>query len=137
MWTKGNDHAPWVNVLIILIYAQTYSFEREKYIQVWPFSCLLFPKNISLKFYYYSISLSWALAFFYESISFAFPFENLLDCWTMLVDNVGLQICLFEISNSMVTVTFFPWCKLKWYWDEFNNQSHILHGLGTTSWSMV
>ena len=31
----------------------------------------------------------------------------------------------------------FPWCKLKWSWDEFNIQSHILHGFGTTSWSMV
>ena len=33
--------------------------------------------------------------------------------WTMLVDYVGLQICLLGTSNSMVTLTFFPWCKSK------------------------
>ena len=27
--------------------------------------------------------------------------------WTMLVDNVGLTICLLGTSNSMVTLTFF------------------------------
>ena len=34
--------------------------------------------------------------------------------WTMLVDNVRLEICLLGTSNSMVTVTFFPWCNPKW-----------------------
>ena len=58
--------------------------------------------------------------------------------WTMLVDNVDLKICLLGTSTSMVTLAFFfPWCKLKWSQDEFNSQSHILQGLGTTSWSMV
>ena len=33
--------------------------------------------------------------------------------WTMLVDNVGLKICLSGTSNFMITVTFFPWCQLK------------------------
>ena len=28
--------------------------------------------------------------------------------WTMLVDNVGLKICLLGTSNSMVTLAFFP-----------------------------
>jgi hypothetical protein len=42
--------------------------------------------------------------------------------WTMLVDNVGLKVRLLETSNSMVTLTFFPWCKPKWSRDEFNNQ---------------
>ena len=31
----------------------------------------------------------------------------------------------------------FPWCKMKWSWDEFNNQSHILQHLETTLWSIV
>jgi hypothetical protein len=31
-------------------------------------------------------------------------------CWTMSMDNVGLTIYLLETSNSMVTLTFFPWC---------------------------
>ena len=30
----------------------------------------------------------------------------------MLVDNVGRKICLLGDSNSMVTLTVFPWCKL-------------------------
>jgi hypothetical protein len=57
--------------------------------------------------------------------------------WTMLVDNVDLQTCLLGTLNFMVTLTFLPWCKPKWSRNVFNNQSHILQGLGTTSWSMV
>ena len=54
-----------------------------------------------------------------------------LSRWTMSMNNVGL----LETSNSMVTLTCFPWCQPKWFWDEINNQSQILQGLGTTSWS--
>ena len=46
--------------------------------------------------------------------------------WTMSMDNIGFKIRLLGSSNSMVTLTFFPWHKLKWSQDEFNNQSHIL-----------
>ena len=42
-----------------------------------------------------------------------FCLSHLKTCWTMLVDNVGLRICLLGTSNSMVTVTFLPWCKPK------------------------
>jgi len=49
--------------------------------------------------------------------------------WIMSVDNVGLKICLLGTSNSMVTLSFPPWCKPKWSWDEFNNQSQMLQGL--------
>jgi len=43
---------------------------------------------------------------------------------TISLDDVGLKICFLRTSNFMVTLTFFfPWCKLKWSWDEFNNQS--------------
>ena len=31
--------------------------------------------------------------------------------WIMLVDNVGLEICILGTSNYMVTLTFFSWCK--------------------------
>ena len=34
--------------------------------------------------------------------------------WTMSVDDVGLKICLWGTSNSMVTLTFFPQCRRKW-----------------------
>ena len=54
--------------------------------------------------------------------------------WTMSVDHVGLKPCLGGTSNFMVTLALFPWCKPKWSRDEFNNQSQILQGLGTTSW---
>ena len=57
--------------------------------------------------------------------------------WTMSLDNVGLKICPLETSNSMVTLTFSPWCKLKWSQDEFNIQSKKYPDLGRTSWSMV
>ena len=58
-------------------------------------------------------------------------------CWTMLEDDVGLKVCLLGILNSMVTLTCFPWCKQKLTWAKFNNQTQILQGLGTTSWSMM
>ena len=63
-------------------------------------------------------------------------------CWSMYVDNVGHMyvdnvMCLLWTSNSMVTLTFFPWCKPKWSRVEFNNQLQILQRLGTASWSMV
>ena len=50
--------------------------------------------------------------------------------WTMLVDNVGLTICLLRILSFMVTMTFLPWCIMKWSRDEFDSQTHILQGLG-------
>ena len=51
-------------------------------------------------------------------------------CWTVLVDNVGLQICLLGTLTSIITLTFFPRCKPKQSLDKFNNQSQILqvHG---------
>ena len=50
----------------------------------------------------------------------------------------ALKYCLLGTSNSTDHCRIvFPWCKLKWSWDEFNKQSNILQGLGKTSWSMV
>ena len=57
--------------------------------------------------------------------------------WTMSVNNVGFKICLLGTSKLVVTLIVFPWCNPKWSWNEFNNQLHILHDLGMTSWSMV
>ena len=39
------------------------------------------------------------------------PPQNLL---TMSLDNVGLKKFVFETLNSMITLTFFHWCKPKW-----------------------
>ena len=93
------------------------------------------PKNVSLKKMYHNISLPWVLAFFLPKHLFCVSHRE--TCWTMSVDNVGLNICLSEILNSMVTLTSFPWHKPKWSRDEFNSQSQIFQGLGTTSWFMV
>ena len=51
------------------------------------------------------------------------------------VGDVGLKICRSGTSNFTVTLTFFPvpWCKPKRSQDEFNSQSQISQGLGTTS----
>ena len=46
--------------------------------------------------------------------------------WTMSVENVSHRTCILETWNSIVTVTFVPWCKPKRSLDEFNNQSQIL-----------
>lgn len=34
----------------------------------------------------------------------------------------------FETSTFMVTLTFFLGVNQSWSWDEFNNQSTLLHG---------
>ena len=44
--------------------------------------------------------------------------------WTIIADNICLIISLLGTSCSMLTlVLFFPWCRLRWSWDKFNNQS--------------
>ena len=112
-----------------------------KRIQVRPFFCLpfsssLLPRKNSLRICYKNISLLRVPAFSYESTSFASPAAKIR--WTMSMDDVGLEICLLGTLNIMVTQeNKIPWCKPSWSRDEFNIQSHILQGLGTTSWSMV
>jgi hypothetical protein len=71
MWTKRNDHAPknWMCSLFKYM-PEKGIFEKN---QVWPCSCLLFPKQILLNFYYNNISLKGAPFFFYHSTSFASP----------------------------------------------------------------
>jgi hypothetical protein len=63
--------------------------------------------------------LPWALAFFYQSNSFASP--NCKTHWTMPLDNVGFKICLLGTSNFMVPMTFF--FLVKWSHDNLNSQS--------------
>ena len=33
--------------------------------------------------------------------------------WAMSMDYLGLKICVLGTSTFMITLTFFPWCKLK------------------------
>ena len=62
-----------------------------------------------------------------------FCFSHHKTRWTMSVDYAGIKICLLGTSTSMITLTLFLWCKLKWFWNEFNNQSTFLQGPGKTS----
>ena len=50
--------------------------------------------------------------------------------YKVLVDNVGLNLCLLGTSNFMVTMTFSSLVQLQWSQDEFNNQSQIYKTLG-------
>ena len=137
MWTKRNDYTPKSGCADFFIYIPEKTVLRKKNNRFWPFSCLhlLSPQYYFIKNYYNNISLSWALAFYLLDDLSCLSHRKIR--WTMLVDNVGIKVCLFGTSNSMVTLIFFPWCKPKWSRDEFNNQSHILNGLGTTSWSIT
>jgi predicted metal-binding membrane protein len=59
-------------------------------------------------------------------------------CWTISMDNVGFLNTSFgdlELHGRSCIIS--PWCKPKWSHDKFNSQSHIVHGLGTTSWSIM
>jgi hypothetical protein len=73
--------------------------------------------------YIYNICLPHAFAFL--KLEHLFCLSHHKTRWTILVNNVGLKICLLGTLNSMVTVTFFPWCKPKLSQDEFNKQSQI------------
>ena len=140
IWTKRNDHAPksecasffFSNICPMMAVLEKFKFDYS-----FAFSCfhLLFPKKVSLKICYNIITMPWALAFFLPKHLFCFFHRK--THWIMSMDNAGLPICLLGTSNSMVILTFFPWCKPTWSWDEFNIQSQILQGLGMTSWSMV
>ena len=50
--------------------------------------------------------------------------------WTMSVDYVGLKICLLGTSTSMVTLTFFPWCKRSDPWMSSTTNQHSYMALG-------
>ena len=111
MWTKRNDHAPKLNVLIFLIYVQ-------KKGQFWKISSLtsllscrvfIFSTPIKKIKIITSLLCHGPLPFFYQSTSFVS-----LHCktrGTMLTDNASLKTYRLATSNSTVTLTFFPWCK--------------------------
>jgi hypothetical protein len=135
MWTNRNDHAP-KNVLM----SKKGSFwgRKLKVDHSFVISCLrlLFPPNfffIQLLLYLYFSTMGPCLFLPEHLFCLSHPKTH----WPMSMDNVGLQICFSGTWNSMITLTFFPWCEPKWCRDKVNNQSQILHGLGTTSWSMV
>ena len=94
------------------------------------FFCLLLSSSSFLqKKIIITIFLEWALAIFWLP-KHVFCLSYCITYWTMSMDNVGLTICLLGTSKSMVTLTFWPWCKPKWSQDVFTNQLQILQGLG-------
>ena len=107
---------PKVNVLGLFIYL----YMPEKWlllrkIIVWIFSCLLlFPSSLPPGKFHWSFIITTFLCheplllFIYLILlERLFCFSRRKTRWTMLVDNVGLKICLLGTSNSMVTLTFF------------------------------
>ena len=93
------------------------------------------PKKKSSKIYYNNISLPRALTIFYHNTSFASPTAKPLVhvsgyCRTYITSFGGPRPS-WSLRHS------FRWCKPKWSQDDFNSQSNILQGLGTTSWSTV
>ena len=81
MWSKRNDHASKSECADFFKYMSNKgSFEEKKkhssltmLLSSFVFVFLSPPKKISSKFYFYSMSLPWALAFFHQSTSFASP----------------------------------------------------------------
>ena len=98
-----------VNVLIVLLYAQYRQFwKKEKStltILFFLLSSLLFTSQKNHKnMFYNSISLPWPLTFLPKHL---FCLSHCKTCWTMVVDNVDLKICLLATSNSMVILILF------------------------------
>ena len=88
-------------------------------IQVWPFACPLLSSSslpkIKLKLYIYNNNNNTSFIITTFLCHGPLPFyvrARLLPLhhkthWTMSMDNVGLRICLWGTSNSMVTLTNF------------------------------
>ena len=121
MWTKRNyDHAPKCECVDFLNIGSKRAVLEGKKFQVQPFSCLLLfasplPSPLSRKsfiLYYINISLPWA--FFLSLPEYFFCLSHRKTRWTTSVDTIGLKTRIFGTSNSMVTLTFPPWCKRKW-----------------------
>ena len=119
---KRNDLAPKSKYVFFNICPKGIVLKKN---WVWPFFCFLFSSScLPWKNFIASLLLWW---YFSEMGTCLFLHEHLFCLshdktrWTMLVDDVGFQICLLGTSNSMVTLTFFPQCKLTWSSDEFNN----------------
>jgi hypothetical protein len=118
------------------IYLERAVWKKIKFDHSFYFSCSyhFFPKKIHKKFIITSFLCYGTCLFLREHL---FCLSHRKFHWTMPGNNVNLKGCLLGTSNSMVTLKFFPWCSPKWSWDKFNNQSQILQGLRTSSWSMV
>ena len=136
-----------VKVLIFSIYIcvyispkrQIFNLKKIKFDHSLVFSCShvslphkLFHKNLNLTTFLYHGPMP-----FFILLNHLFCLSHRKTHWTLSVDNVGLKTCLSGTLNSMVSLTYFPWCNPKWSRYEFNNQLHILQCLGTTSRSMV
>ena len=85
------------------------SFEKKKNLSltILVFSLALIfssPNKSSFRNCYNNVSLPWARVFFL--LEHVYCISHHKTHWTMLVDNVGLKICLLGTSNSMVTLTF-------------------------------
>jgi hypothetical protein len=73
MWTKRNDHAPKMNVLIFFSHKHKMAVLKSFIILLSCFHLLFSKKTFHLKIIKNIISLPWAPAFFYESTSLASP----------------------------------------------------------------
>ena len=106
-----------MNMLVSLLYAQKWRvWGKFKFEHFCCSCCCLFlswssiplppppqkkkKKKKLLEFYYSIITLPWVLAFFYKSTCFTLPTTKIH--WTMLMNDVGLKICLLGTLNSMV-----------------------------------
>jgi hypothetical protein len=117
MWTKRNDHAPKSERVEFFITCpkRVVLKKKKKSLTILVSSLIVAfysSQQNSLKNHFNGISMSWAPSFIL--LEHIFCLSHHKTRWTMLEDNVGLKICLLGTSNFMVTLTFFPWCKLKW-----------------------
>ena len=111
MWTKRNDYAPKCEYadFFFCICPGREVLKNNLSLTIL-LSCIVFifsfPKNISLKFYFDNIFLSWAPIYFFL-LEHLFYVSHCKTHWTMLMDNIGLKLCLLGTSNYMVIMTFF------------------------------
>jgi len=117
MWANKNDHACKNECdYFLIIYTQKGFFLEN--IQIRQFFCVLLSSLVFTSrkknheyFRKKTNPCHLPLPFPTKAPLLPLPLQNR---WTMSMDNVGLKIFILKTSNSMVTLTFVPWCKLKW-----------------------
>ena len=129
-----------VDVLIFLIYVQKGKFSEFPSCLTFSPSLLVTIKKRLANFNFFLMAKTAFLSiglvtFVARKPLLPLPLQN-----PLVHDNgqCRLKLNLLGTSSSIFNLTyFFSRCKLKWSWNEFNNQSHILEEQGTTSWSTM
>ena len=121
MWTKRNDRAKWMCWFFLFdLWLKRAIFWENSSMTI--FCLLLSSPTLPQKHTHPKCNITILLC--HGPLSFFLTRAILLPIhrktyWTMSKGNVDLWMCLLGNHHRHYDI-FFPWCKPKWSWDEFN-----------------